>query len=313
MMPTPKKSSFPPCGNRHVIGAALIGIAIALLPGCTQSQNPKVQAPTPVSEQAVLRISVQPTQNKADQEKMITPLDAHLEKVLGQQVDFIIAKDYKDAVDMLVDGRANAFYGGVVSYFEALERGAKMIPLVAPIDADTVRPWYRSCFVVAANSPIKTLNDLKGKRVGFVSRSSTSGYLIPVAALKEEGIDPERNFAQVVFGGTHAETEALLTTNRVDAIATNLATYNQWQKEGKAENVRIVWQSVPVPHAPVMVSSDIPPELLEKLTEAFLTTPAGVKDLMGAKSVGYTLVEAEDYKSIGELRRQLKLSGESSQ
>jgi phosphonate transport system substrate-binding protein len=182
-----------------------------------------------------------------------------------------------------------------------------------PFDADTVRPWYRSCLVVPANSSIKTLKDLKGKRVGFVNRSSTSGYLMPLAALKQEGIDPDRNFAKVVFGGTHAETEALLAANRVDVIATNLASYNQWQKEGKAENARMIWQSDPVPHAPVLVSSDIPPELLEKLKEAFLTTPAGIKDLMGAKSAGYTLVEAEDYESIGELRRQLNLSGESSQ
>jgi phosphonate transport system substrate-binding protein len=52
---------------------------------------------------------------------------------------------------------------------------------------------------------------------------------------------------------------------------------------------------------------------LEKLKEAFLTTPAGIEDLMGAKSAGYTLVEAEDYESIGELRRQLNLSRKTGQ
>ncbi|WP_199307207.1 phosphate/phosphite/phosphonate ABC transporter substrate-binding protein [Alkalinema sp. FACHB-956] len=291
----------------------LFSLLITLgLSSCTL-QPSATQAPKPSPSPVALRIGVQPTYNKADQEAMIKPLDAHLEKVLGQQVDFIIAKDYRDGVDMLVDGRANAFYGGVVSYFEALERGANVIPLVAPIDADTVRPWYRSCFIVAVNSPIKTLKDLKGKRVAFVNRSSTSGYLIPVAALKQEGIDPDRNFAQVMFGGTHTETEALLATNQVDAIATNLSTYDQWKKEGKAENARVIWQSDPVPHAPVMVSRDMPPELLEKLTEAFLTTPVGIQDLMGAKSAGYTLVEPEDYNSIGELRRQLNLSSEISQ
>ncbi|NJL62234.1 MAG: phosphate/phosphite/phosphonate ABC transporter substrate-binding protein [Methylacidiphilales bacterium] len=278
------------------------------LGGCV-SQTSAPQAPP--TQETVLRISVQPTQDIVEQERMIVPLDAHLEKVLGQQVDFIIAKDYQDSVNMLVDGRANAAYAGVVSYLEALERGVKVKPLVAPIDQYTVRPWYRSCIIVAANSPIKSLKDLKGKRVAFVDRSSTSGYLVPFAALKQEGINPDRDFAKVVFSGTHAQSEALLAANRVDAIATNLATYNRWQKQDNLAG-RLLWESQPIPHAPVLVVDDLPPQLIEKLKEAFLTTPSGIKDLMGTETVGYTMVEAEDYESIREIRRQIDLTGKGS-
>jgi phosphonate transport system substrate-binding protein len=207
----------------------LISLTLTLWLGSCSPQQSGTQAPQPATPQVPLRIGVLPTQSKTDQEKMIAPLEAHLEKVLGQPVEFLIAKDYQDSVDMLVDGRANALYGGVVSYFEALERGAKVIPLVAPIDADTVRPWYRSCLVVAANSSIKTLKDLKGKRVGFVNRSSTSGYLMPVAALKQEGIDPDRNFAEVVFGGTHAETEALLEFASRSKILASALPQKNWR------------------------------------------------------------------------------------
>ncbi|MBF2064270.1 MAG: phosphate/phosphite/phosphonate ABC transporter substrate-binding protein [Calothrix sp. C42_A2020_038] len=290
----------------------LAGVIPFCLGACSASPPQSTEKSTLSFQETVLRISVQATQERVEQERMIAPLDTHLEQVLGQKVDFIIAQDYQESVEMLVDGRANAVYGGVVSYFDALERGAKVKPLVAPIDADTIRPWYRSCLVVAANSSIKTLQDLKGKRVAFVDRSSTSGYLVPVTALKQQGIDPDRHFSQVVFGGTHGETGELLATNQVDVIATNLATYNQQQEEGKGENLRIIWESDPIPHAPILVSRDLPPELIKKLKQAFLTTPAGIKDLMGAKTVGYTLVEEDDYESIGELRRQFNLSGGSN-
>lgn len=290
-----------------------IAFAGVITLGCTPS--PKKLPQTNISsDEAVVRISVQPTQDKAEQEKMIAPLDAHLEQVLGQRVDFIIAKNYQDGVDMLVDGRANAAYAGVVSYFEALERGVKVKPLAAPIDQYTVRPWYRSCIIVAADSPIKTLTDLKGKRVAFVNRSSTSGYLIPLATLKQEGIDPDRDFAQVIFAGTHAQAKTLFIENKVDAITTNLATYKRSKEVGKltAKNSRVLWESEPIPHAPVLVSEELPSELIEKLKEAFLTTPSGIKDLMGAETAGYTLVEAEDYEAIEQLRRQLTPPKEDS-
>jgi phosphonate transport system substrate-binding protein len=255
---------------------------------------------------------VLPTQNKAEQEKMIAPLDAHLEKVLGQRVDFLIAASYEDNVDMLVDGRANAAYTGPLSYLKALERGAQVEPLVAPIDKFTRRPWYRACIIVAANSRITTLQDLKGKRVAFVSPSSTSGYLMPLAALKQLDIDPERDFAQVIFGGTHAKTEAMLEDGKVDAIATNLSSYKKLQTQDKSQNSRVLWESAPLPHAPFLVSKNLPPEQIEKLKEAFLTVPPGMQDLMGAEAVGYTLVVESDYESIQKLRTQLNLAAEDT-
>jgi phosphonate transport system substrate-binding protein len=288
-------------------------IAALLTPSCSQSPSPSAPSATqPVAP--VLRISVLPTQDEVGQAQMIAPLDAHLEKVLGQPVEFLIAKDYKDNVDMLVDGRANAAYTGAVSYFEALERGVKVEPIAAPIDKFTYRPWFRACIIVPANSSIRTLADLKGKRVAFVSPSSTSGYLIPLAALKQLNIDPMRDFTAVVFGGTHAKTEALLEDGKVDAIATNIPSYTQGHAPGKPIHApsRILWQSAPVPHAPFLVTSNLPPALIENLKEALLTVPSDMQDLFGTPAHGYTLVEASDYQPIQQLRIQLNLATEGT-
>ncbi|MEO0969483.1 MAG: phosphate/phosphite/phosphonate ABC transporter substrate-binding protein [Cyanobacteria bacterium J06639_18] len=284
---------------------------IVLLGGCGLIQKDKLSTANTsigLKKIATLRISVLPTQSRAEQERMIKPLKQHLEKVLRQKVEFLIASSYKDNVDMLVDGRANAAYTGAVSYLEALERGANVKPIVAPIDKFTNRPWYRSCIIVRTKSPIKTLQDLKGKRVAFVNPSSTSGYLMPSAALKELDIYPQRDFDKVIFGGTHAKTEALLENGVVDAIATNIPSYIKRQSLGKLtpKNSRVLWQSSPVPHSPLLVSQDLPPELIESIKEAFLTIPNGIEDIVGTQAAGYTLVVDSDYEPIKQMRVRLQ-------
>ncbi|MDX2231004.1 MAG: phosphate/phosphite/phosphonate ABC transporter substrate-binding protein [Leptolyngbyaceae cyanobacterium bins.349] len=321
-----KRQLLSRVGAKSAIAAffpfGLAGLPLVLLfisacsPSLTNSEpDSKSPAPSPVAvaqRAATLRISVLPTQNQTVQKRMIAPLESHLERVLGQPVDFLIAADYKDNVDMLVDGRANAAYTGAVSYLEALERGAKVEPLVAPIDRFTARPWYRACIIVAANRPIKTLADLKGRRVAFVNPSSTSGYQMPLASLRQSGIEPKRDFAEVIFGGTHAKTEALLEAGKVDAIATNIPSYQMRQTLGKLtpQNSRILWESAPVPHSPFLVAQDLPPALVEKLKEAFLTVPPGLQDIVGTQAAGYTLVVAADYDPIRVLRDQLNLRAE---
>jgi phosphonate transport system substrate-binding protein len=165
--------------------------------------------------------------------------------------------------------------------------------------------------IVAANSSITSLKDLKGKRVAFVSPSSTSGYLLPLAALRQAGIEPERDFAEVIFGGTHAKTEALLETGAVDAIATNIPSYLKRQTLGRLtpQNSRVFWESQPVPHSPFLVATDLPPEIIEKLKEAFLTVPPGLQDIVGTQAEGYTLVIASDYEPIKQLRIRLGQAG----
>ena len=45
---------------------------------------------------------------------------------------------------------------------------------------------------VRADSPIKTLEDIKGKRFMCVKKSSFGGYQMALRTLKQHGIDPEK-------------------------------------------------------------------------------------------------------------------------
>lgn len=80
------------------------------------------------------------------------------------------------------------------------------------------RGWdvYWAQFLVARDSDIQSLEDLDGKKWGYTDAGSTSGYMFPLAMLKEAGIEPSESIAT----GGHPQAVKAVYNGEVDFATT---------------------------------------------------------------------------------------------
>ena len=72
-------------------------------------------------------------------------------------------------------------------------------------------------FAVPADSPIKTVADLKGKKIGVIGMGS-AGAIVARALVADAGMDPVKDVS-IVVAGEGGQTAALLSSNQVDALS----------------------------------------------------------------------------------------------
>jgi NitT/TauT family transport system substrate-binding protein len=70
---------------------------------------------------------------------------------------------------------------------------------------------------VPADSPVQTLADLKGKKIGVISMAS-GGVMVAKELARAAGLDPERDVS-IVVAGEGAQTAAMVRGRQVDALS----------------------------------------------------------------------------------------------
>src|SRR5581483_1617596 len=131
---------------------------------------------------------------------------------------------------------------------------------------------FTSTFIVPADSPVKSLADLKGKTFAFGSPSSTSGHLMPRYFLLKAGIDPDRDFSRVAYSGAHDATVAFVASGRAAGGVLNSSVWDKLieKGDGNARAVKAIARTPPYYDYNWTVRGDLDSALVKKLTAAFL-------------------------------------------
>lgn len=307
--------------QKAVQSVILISTIMLLSAGCSSQQDdsassaiasPDASVPSQNSasdnKSSVIRIAVIPAQSSQKQAEQLKSLAEYLEKSVGRKFDIKVQENYDAAVNLLVTEKVEIAYLGPLTYVKAKEQNPNIEPIVAPITEATGRPWHTSMIIANSASGIKTIKDLQKKRFGFVNKSSTTGFLIPsVELFNKEGIDPQKTFSEVKYLGSHDKALAALIAGKVDAVAVEQEAYVKAQQEGNLNTSKYtkIWESSPLPTAPIVVSSKLGTDLIGAIKKALINAPEGIVAVSGVETSGYTIVTDADYKPIRQLQAQL--------
>lgn len=245
-------------------------------------------------------------------------LSSALSKETGVQINTVVAKNYNELLDMVSQKKVDFAFLTSRSFVEAEKKYGVKVLLKKVWQA----PYYYSVLLVNEKSKLKKVSDLKGQRIALVDKKSTSGFLYPEVLFKKSGLQ-EKDFKQVIYSGSHAESVALLEQGKVDVIAVfsddEEAKQSAWLKFQKGNKIKIrkIWASSPIPNDPFCVRQefyDKYPKLTHTLMFSLidvvenLQNNIDVKALLGAN--GFQPATSRQYDAVREMVEILGPLGE---
>jgi phosphonate transport system substrate-binding protein len=237
------------------------------------------------------------------QERM--PLQSYLTKAMGRPVKVVSPDTYGDAVAELADGYYDFACLGALVYIRARAKYG-VVPLVQRV-TDLA---YHTVFITGANSSIRSLQDLRGRRFAFGDIDSTSGHLMAAYELIQAGINPETDI-RFRYSGSHPATAALVAQGVVDAGAIDATVFNFLIASGKVDQrkIRVFYTSKPYVDYVWVARKDLPRAEQEKFSHALLALRQGSDDaiLKVLRARHFVVASDDEYKSMRQIARELKM------
>ena len=295
--------------TRRTLAGALAALALA---APAAAQDWKATYPE-------LTLGAIPVENATGTTDRYAPLTEYLSKALGVPVKLRVANDYAAVIEGQRAGNIQIAFYGPASFARAVMTGVKVEPIVNQKHNNGASGYY-SVIYVRADSPYKTIEDLKGKNLALVDPNSTSGNQAPRYFLQKAGHEVDKFFGKTVYAGSHenavlalvqgtADAAANLWNSETDSVVTRMAAKGMLKKPDGTpltpSDLRVVFKSDFLPEGPFAVLAGLPDDLKAKIRAAFLALPkadkAAFDRLSDGKDLDLTPVTLKDYQPIIEM------------
>lgn len=251
-----------------------------------------------------LKVALLPDENASALIKRNQPLKRYLEAKLGKEIELIVTTDYSSMIEAMRFGRIDLGYFGPLSYVLARTK-ADIEPFAAMVTDG--KPTYRSIIIANASSGVASIADLRGKKMAYGDRASTSSHLIPKTMLTEAGLKGGKDYEQH-FVGAHDAVAVNVANGNADAGGLSEVIFNSLIERQliDADKVKVLGYSEEYPQYPWAMRSELDADLKQKIRTAF-TSLEDPEVLENFKAEGFVAITDRDYDVIREMGRILNV------
>ena len=286
--------------RNHLIYTGIAAITVVALAGCSSPASDTDDAAWPES----ITLSLVPSVEGADLAEALDPLTAYLSENLGIDVEGVVASDYAATVEALGTDQAQVIISDAGSLYNATERydadlilrdvrfGATSYASVAYTNNpdkycgdEPVMSTYAASGIQLSScngieiegetltgegpAGIESLAKIgDGTKVALQAATSPAGYQYPVVAMREAGINTDRDITQVPVAGNNNAVLAVFNGDAEVSFAYwDARTTVTEEAPDVAEEVVAFAYTEMIPNGGVAVTSSLPDDLVEQLTE----------------------------------------------
>lgn len=247
-----------------------------------------------------VQMGVFPYLPQAKLQELFEPIAADLEKVLGRKVILSSRTEYD-------------------TFATALNSQEFDIALIHPFDYPLAHDKHgyqplarrqdelRGLILVSADSPAKTLADLKGKTISNPPREAAVSYLTSLA-LRDAGIDPAKGVKRD-FGKSHFSCMQKVLIGEAEACGTARQALLHFEKEKQlTAKFRVIHETDPVSHSLFVANQRIPKKEREALQKRILDWPnteAGKKIIEAGQFIPFVAASDKDYASVRKIMKKI--------
>ncbi len=292
--------------RRHLL--LMLFVLLVFLAGCRQGT---VDGP-------VYKIGYMNCNSETETRQRFTPLTRYLEQKLGVRFE-LVPVDTQDFEERFVKEKFAFTHTNSLIYLVLHEdHGVK---LMATEKRGQFGPRTAGTIIARRGSGIRTLSDLKGKRMLFGPQLAPSGYLAQYDLMLQAGLDPEEDLALYsIPHGSYKHEKVIYGVyfGAWDVAAAPALDLELMIRDGRisADDFNIIAQSEIFPYCTFGASPDVDPGLAERFRQALLElTPETtvsidgeqVKVLKAAWIDGYDALADSDYDILRQMARRTNM------